>query len=236
MAGRAAVELAPGVWRVPLLGDWVNGFVLRDDDGQVTLLDMGLPFSGPRVLAALDAIGCGPSDVTRLLLTHAHNDHAGGAAHVSRATGLGFGIHADDAAYARAGRNAPQAPPTTAVGRLLHRVLPTPTFTPVEVVEELTDGQVLPVAGGLRVVHTPGHSPGHASYLHEATGVLITGDALFNVLGVRWPVKAFCTDFRMPQQPAGRLADLDYTVAAFTHGPEIRDRPRDRIRHFLATH
>ena len=235
MAGRAAVELAPGVWRVPLLRDWVNGFILRDDDGQVTLLDMGLPFSGPRVLAALAAIGSGPSDVTRLLLTHAHNDHAGGAAHVSQATGLGIGVHADDAAYVRAGRNAPQPPAATRLGRLLARVVPTPTFEPVEVAEELTDGQLLPVAGGLRVVHTPGHSPGHASYLHEPTGVLVTGDALFNVLGVRWPVKALCTDFRMTRQTAFRLAELDYSVAAFTHGPEIRDRPRDRIRHFLAT-
>ena len=62
--------------------------------------------------------------------------------------------------------------------------------------EELTDGQVLPVAGGLRVVHTPGHSPGHASYLHEQTGVLITGDAIFNVLGLRWPLKALCSTSR----------------------------------------
>ena len=42
-----AVELAPGMWRVPLLRDYVNGFVLRDDDGRVTLIDMGLPGHGP---------------------------------------------------------------------------------------------------------------------------------------------------------------------------------------------
>ena len=43
-------------------------------------------------------------------------------------------------------------------------------YEPVPVDEELTDGQLLPVAGGLRVVHTPGHSPGHASFLHEPPG------------------------------------------------------------------
>ena len=42
----------------------------------------------------------------------------------------------------------------------------------------LTDGELLPVAGGLRVVHTPGHSPGHISLLLESTRTLITGDAL----------------------------------------------------------
>ena len=38
-----AVALAPGMWRVPLLRDYINGFVLRDDAGRVTLIDMGLP-------------------------------------------------------------------------------------------------------------------------------------------------------------------------------------------------
>ncbi len=226
----AVVALAPGVWRLPLLGDYVNGFMFRDADGQITLLDMGIGRSGPRVLAALEAIGSGPHDVTRLLLTHAHADHIGGAAHVSRATARGVSIHAGDAAAARSGV-APHGK-RGALGRLL-----TPRsvshFDPVTVAEELHDGQLLDVAGGLRVVHTPGHSPGHAAYLHEPTGVLVTGDSIFNVLGVRWPARGVCTDFRMTQQTAGRLAELDYTTAAFTHGPEIRERPRQVIVDFL---
>ena len=46
MAKAAAVLLAPGVWRIPLIGDYVNGFMLRDDDGQVTLIDMGVGVLG----------------------------------------------------------------------------------------------------------------------------------------------------------------------------------------------
>jgi glyoxylase-like metal-dependent hydrolase (beta-lactamase superfamily II) len=64
--------------------------------------------------------------------------------------------------------------------------------------------------------------------------VLVTGDAIFNVRRLRWPVKAFCTDFRMTQQTAHVLGELDYTTAAFTHGPELRERPRELIRAFLA--
>src|SRR6476659_10839572 len=94
-----AVQLAPGVWRIPLVRDFVNGFILRDDDGQVTLVDMGIKSSGPKVVAALSAIGSAPSEVTRLVPTHAHPCHAGGAAHVAAATGRGFDIHASDAAY-----------------------------------------------------------------------------------------------------------------------------------------
>jgi glyoxylase-like metal-dependent hydrolase (beta-lactamase superfamily II) len=72
------------------------------------------------------------------------------------------------------------------------------------------------------------------SLLHEESRTLITGDAIFNVLGLRWPVKAFCTDFRMTQRTAHRLGELDYDVAAFTHGAELRDRPREAIRRFLS--
>ena len=83
----------------------------------------------------------------------------------------------------------------------------------------------MPFAGGIRVVHTPGHSPGHASYLHEESGVLITGDAIFNVLGRRWPLKMLCSNFAMTKKTAHRLGELEYSTAAFTHGPEIRERP-----------
>ena len=234
MAKDPVVPLAPGIWRIPLVGDFVNGFILRDDDGQVTLVDMGIARSGPKVLAGLAAIGSGPSDVTRLLLTHAHPDHAGGAAHVAEATGRGFHVHREDAAYAAEGSSPPRDR-RFLLGRLVERFSkPGRDFAPVPVEREMSDGEVLPVAGGLRVVHTPGHSPGHISLLHEDTRLLITGDAIFNVLGLRWPIKSFCTDFRMTKQTAHLLAELDYDIAAFTHGPELRDGPREAIRRFLA--
>ena len=232
MAKAAAVLLAPGVWRIPLIGDYVNGFMLRDDDGQVTLIDMGVASSGKKVIAALESIGSGASDVTRLMLTHCHPDHAGGAAYVSEKTGRPVDVHADDAEYVRSGTQ-PDHDPTLFLGRLVDR-LPAPKNKKVVVGEELGDGQVVPFAGGIRVIHTPGHSPGHASYLHEESGTLITGDAIFNVLGRRWPMKFLCTDFAMTKETAHKLGEVDYEIAAFTHGPEIRDRPREAIRNFLA--
>ena len=46
---------------------------------------------------------------------------------------------------------------------------------------ELSDGQIIPVAGTtLRVLHTPGHSPGAVCFYAEELGVVLTGDTLFN--------------------------------------------------------
>ena len=232
MAKPPAVQLAPGVWRIPLIGDFVNGFMLRDDDGQVTLIDMGIAQSGKKVIAALRSVGSDPSDVTRLMLTHCHPDHAGGAAYVAKETGRPVDVHAADAEYVRSGTQPPRDQ-SIRFGKLFSR-FPDPKLTPVTVGEELGDGQVVPFAGGIRVIHTPGHSPGHASYLHEGSGTLITGDAIFNVLGRRWPMKFLCSNFAMTKETAHKLGEEEYAVAAFTHGPEITDRPREAIRKFLA--
>jgi glyoxylase-like metal-dependent hydrolase (beta-lactamase superfamily II) len=96
---------------------------------------------------------------------------------------------------------------------------------------------VLPVNGGMRVLHTPGHSPGHVSLLLETTGPLVTGDALMNfpfLRGARISPRVLCWNFAMTKQTAHRLGELDNSVAAFTHGPEIRVGAREQIRTILA--
>ncbi|MEU6202679.1 MBL fold metallo-hydrolase [Micromonospora musae] len=232
MAHAPAVPLAPGLWRIPTAGRaLVNSYALVDDDGSVTLVDCGLKRAPVRIVRGLAALGKTPADVTRIVLTHAHPDHAGGAAELARRTGAPVVVHAADVEYAQAGHAPPRDPRVTG-GRLFSR-FGGGNFPAVDVAQPLADGDVLPVGGGLRVVHTPGHSPGHVSLLHEPTGVLITGDALFNVVGLRWPIKVLCTDFRMTQETAHVLAELEYDVAAFTHGAELTDNPRERIRAFL---
>ena len=233
MAKTPAVRLADSVWRIPTLPfDLLNSFALVDDDGSVTLVDCGLKRAPARIVAGLEAIGKAPGDVARIVLTHAHIDHAGGLAEVRRRTDAAVEVHEADAGYVRDGVSAPPDTSLT-MGRLMARG-PDQRFAPVEVGRELRDGDVLAVAGTLRVVHTPGHTPGHVSLLHEPSGVLITGDSLFNIRGVRWSYGPACTDARQARRTAQRLVDLPYSIAAFTHGAEIRAGARDAISAFLA--
>lgn len=112
--------------------------------------------------------------------------------------------------------------------------IPGAGFPPVVVGERLSDGQVLDVGGGLRIVATPGHTPGHVSLLHERTGTLITGDALFNVRQLRFSPRPLCTDFRLGRRTAHVLGELEYERVAFTHGTEITDGAREAVRGFLS--
>lgn len=228
----AYVELAPGVHRVAVApADLVNVFVLEDEDDSLTLVDTGLRNAPPKVFATLKAMGKAPEDVRTIVLTHAHPDHAGGLRRMVDGTGAQVASHERDAVHLRAGRT-PARDASTFSGRLFNR-LPGNGFGATEVDQEFADGELLKVAGGLRVVHTPGHSPGHVSLLHESTGVLITGDAIFNVRGLRYSPKSFCTDIRLSRETADRLADLDFEIAAFTHGAEIRQGAREAVRAFL---
>jgi glyoxylase-like metal-dependent hydrolase (beta-lactamase superfamily II) len=230
------VRLADGVWRLPTTpGDMVNSFVFAEPDGSLTLVDTGLRGSGPRRIAAgLAALGKQPADVHRILLTHAHPDHAGGAARLQRLTGGSLQSHRDEARWLQAGR-APRSNRSTVMGRVLDMWHPKLDACIVD--DTYTDDQVLDVAGGLRVLYTPGHTMGHCAFLHERSGVLITGDALFNVFGrITYSFGFFCADIALSRQSAERLGDAEYDVAAFCHGPELRRNARERVREFLRSH
>lgn len=155
---------------------------------------------------------------------------------MSRQTGAPVLVHQDEHGWARSGRIGGSNDLSTRLGRLFARTgdAKVESFEPGPA---LADGDVLPVNGGMRVVHTPGHSPGHISLLVELTGTLITGDALLNfrfLRGARISPSFLCSNFAMTKRTAHRLGELEYELAAFTHGLEIRDGARETVRRLLA--
>lgn len=229
----APVQLAGGVWRLPTVGkSAVNSFAFVEADGSVTLLDTGYK-GGPKKLAAhLSAIGSSPEAVKQIIVSHAHGDHVGGlAGMVARAGQARVFASAEEAQYVTAGKTPPPDP-ALLMAKIL-RFLGS-SFPPAAVDETFTDGQTLDVLGGLDVIHTPGHTPGHCSFLHRPSGILITGDALFNWRNkIAYSVSFFCSNYKQSQQTAERLGEAEYETAAFTHGPEIRDNAREQVRQFL---
>jgi glyoxylase-like metal-dependent hydrolase (beta-lactamase superfamily II) len=223
VAKEAAVRLADGVWRIPTApGDLINSFALAGSDGGVTIVDAGLKFAAARkrLVAGLAAIGAGPDAVRRVVVTHAHPDHAGGLAGLVELTGAEVLAHERESVYLRDGRS-----PRTRRGKARG-------FPKITVTGEFQHGELLP--GGLRAVHTPGHSPGHTALLHEETGVLFTGDTVVNLRGVRYAPGFLCTDAERNRRAADQLGELDFEVAAFAHGPELRRDAKAAVRALAA--
>jgi glyoxylase-like metal-dependent hydrolase (beta-lactamase superfamily II) len=131
-----------------------NAFLVGS--GEMVLVDPGGagPDEAARLLAFIDQLGTEGRRVAEIWLTHHHSDHAGGVAALARALNVPVRAHPETAARLAGG-------PVTVDGSL------------VEGVVRVMDG--LP-GWRLRVLHTPGHAPGHLAFLEEKSGSLIAGD------------------------------------------------------------
>lgn len=158
-------KVSPHIWRVQL---WrltsVNVWLIEEEDG-VAIVDAGFSFMARDVLRAADSIGAGP--VRRLLLTHGHPDHAGGAALIARVRSVPVLAHRLELPYLTGKRRYPRVPlPRPRLGRV------------VTALPEDSKGRLAPT-GDLTPWAAPGHTPGHVVYYHETDRVLLAGD-LFN--------------------------------------------------------
>jgi len=170
------MEIAPNVHLVP--GITANPYLIVDSDG-VTLIDAGLPGSDRKILQALADLGHAPQGLKRILITHADFDHVGGLAALKAATAARVYASRIEAEAISVGHASRPLKPSNFLLKMIFAVtafLVKPT--PVRVDELLSDGQVLPVLGGLRVVETVGHTPGHVSFFAPSAGVLFVGDSL----------------------------------------------------------
>ncbi|MFI6783405.1 MBL fold metallo-hydrolase [Micromonospora sp. NPDC050276] len=126
-----------------------NNVWVIGDDSECVILD------APHDVAAILAL-VGERQVRAILATHAHDDHVRVAPELAEATGAPVLLHAAD----------------RVLWDMVHPHLP-PNG-------ELHDGQIIEVAGTtLRVLHTPGHSPGACSFHAPELGAVFTGDTLF---------------------------------------------------------
>ncbi|MFF7853486.1 MBL fold metallo-hydrolase [Streptomyces sp. NPDC007904] len=229
------VELLP---RLHLLRFPVGqAYLWRDGpggDGALTLIDAGPAGSAAPIAEALTALGRHPRDVRRVVLTHFHEDHAGGAAEVAALTGAEVLAHRLDAPHVRG--DVPDPPPVFEDWeRPLHeraaRLLPPGDYERPRLVTELSDGDVLDVGGGAHVVHVPGHTHGSIALHLPRHGVLFTGDtiAASPVDGTVMP-GVFNLGRRQVLAACHRLAALDAEVACFGHGDPVTARAARALR------
>jgi hydroxyacylglutathione hydrolase len=176
--------------RVHIVGSGRQGFGLTDEyDCHVYLIDGGtecalIDAGGGRdtegILAHIGADGLDAGRVRHLLLTHAHADHAAGAAGLRRALGLRVMASPEVAGWVSAG-DAARA--SLVAAREAGGYPPDFAYPACPVDGTLADGQEVPVGDvRLGVVATPGHAAGHLAFAlrqGERTS-LFTGDALFH--------------------------------------------------------
>jgi glyoxylase-like metal-dependent hydrolase (beta-lactamase superfamily II) len=231
----AAEEIVEGVYAIGL--GYVNAFMLTGEDGP-TLIDSGLKGSDKRIRRAIREIGRQPGELRNVLVTHHHADHVGSLASLVKSSGAEVWVHPLDAPVVSGEKQRPHPNPASMAGRVIGPLitrLPQNNPPPTVATQLANDGDVVPVAGGLQVIATPGHTAGHVSYLLPGHGgVLFAGDAAGHMLGrVGKPLLIFTEDMAQAKESIRKLAALDFETACFGHGTVLKGRANIEFRRYV---
>jgi len=207
-----------------------HAYLVQQEDGLVAI-DAGYTGSDRAILRYIRSRGFQPEDLKWVIVTHHHVDHAGSAARLCAQTGAQLAIHAADAPYIASGRPRELATLWGAIEGLPARLARFLLTVGGPIGRLLEDGDTLQ---GLRVIHTPGHTPGSICLYSERESALFLGDVLNNERGLRRPPWNVNHNHRQAQLAARHLLGLPFERAFFGHGEPIERGAAAAITRFVA--
>lgn len=227
--------IAPGLSGLRIA--FVNVFGVTNPDGSWTLIDAGLPLSAGRIKGwAKKTYGKPP---VAIVLTHGHFDHVSAAKEMADEWGVPIYAHSLEFPYLT-GKESYPAPDWKAGGGAMPLMSPLLPKGPVDLGERLRslpgEGAELSLAElpGWTLLHTPGHTPGHVSFLRKEDGVLLVGDAFCTTkpesffeaavaqhTELHGPPAYFTSDWAAAKVSVRKLAALEPKVVAPGHGKPL---------------
>lgn len=181
-------RIREGIWslRQPFpseLESYTLSYLIADSSGALHVIDPGIGSDAgwDRLVRGLATIGCSVQDVATVTVTHAHPDHGGLAPRLAAASGARVAMHPADLApigpLADADTVTRWGVPHATVPDVLEHAASRAVAPGLVADVLLRDGDELDIPGrSIRVIHAPGHTPGHVCLHAAAEGLLFTGD------------------------------------------------------------
>jgi glyoxylase-like metal-dependent hydrolase (beta-lactamase superfamily II) len=218
------IQVSTGLWLIEI--GIVNVYLIQTNDGLV-LVDAAWPNKADAILEGVRRTGNNPADIKHVLLTHGHVDHAGSTAEIIKRTGAKVYIHAADLPLTTKGEAGYDGITITPgiIPRLVYRFVIKPGGTKYDsfaVEKTIADGEILPFANDVKVIHTPGHCAGHVSFLLPQDGILIAGDICSNVMGLSY--STINEDRALARESILKVANHTFDQAVFGHGNPLKKR------------
>jgi glyoxylase-like metal-dependent hydrolase (beta-lactamase superfamily II) len=248
------MEVAPGVEMLELSATLMNGPgtlypTMLWDQHDAVLVDAGLPDMAQQFLKAITQTGVPFEKLGRIIITHHDLDHIGSLGELQRSASRRIEVlsHPDEVPYIQGER-----PPIKLTPKMLAQMEAQMKDMPEErrkgmrammesmgkqklkVDRTLGDGEELPYCGGIQIIHTPGHTPGHICLYHNPSRTLIAGDALFVDGRNLGPAPSFIhADVRMAMASIKKLTDYDIANVIAYHGGLFQDDPNKRLKEIV---
>jgi len=199
------IPVAEGVGRIP---GFVNSYIYRE--GEATfLIDAGFSGKAKPIVRAFERANVPLDRVGKILLSHHHLDHMGGAAYLLENTHAPLSCHEKDAPFVDGRKEAPMP----LLMRLFVHVRPAP------VAVRLKDGDLV---GSLQVLHLPGHTPGEVAFYLPERRILFSGDSVVESKGrLTLPAPGFASDLDGAIRSLARLRSLEVDLLLPGHGVPV---------------
>ena len=203
---------------------FVSSFIIRGLN-KIILVDTGIPGSAKKIIEKIEEEGFKPSQVSLIILTHAHFDHTGSALELKKITGAKVAIHKSDASYLIEGSSAPVIPISgkDSLGMAKDRPSKIDMVKPDILIEDEMDLNEFGVKG--KVITTPGHTEGSVSILLDS-GNCIVGDMIGDSSGEP-TYGRFCMDLEGLKESIIKIKNSNAKEVYLSHGGIINI---DKIR------
>ncbi len=226
----------------PIMGPtMIYPVLLKDEDG-LTLIDTGMFGQSDALLQAIENSGEPLSNLKRIILTHQDIDHIGNLPLLAaKLPGIQLFAHPGDLPVINGSQpmlkmtpqRIAQMPP--AFQEQMNLFLE--QLTQLSSITELHDGQQLPWGGGIEIIHTPGHTPGHISLYVPGEELLLAADELRVVDGqLAGPAESATPDMPLALRSLRKLEGRKIRSVLCYHGGLYEGSPQELIDTLAGTH
>lgn len=211
------------------------------DDEKAVLIDTGMPGQWEQIRAAMAEVGVAPEKLQAVILTHQDLDHIGSLPEILNQSTHEIEVYAHklDKPYIEGNRHLMKTDPSR-MDREAWASVPEPLKPLYEnppksqVSKTLEDGEELPYCGGILVIFTPGHTPGHISLYLKQSKTLVAGDAMVCVEGnLRGPIQQTTLDMKTALQSLIKLQNLDIQSVICYHGGVSHSNVEDQMKNLV---
>jgi len=190
------------------------------ENGSLAFFDAGTPESMPCIERSVESLGFELGDLKSIIISHGHVDHIGELKHLVEISGAKVYAHDAEIPY---------------LLKQKHQECDAREFESTAIDVALKDGDTLDLLGGLKVIHTPGHTAGHLALYAEKQRTLFAADLIRHSRGeFHLPPPEYSVDYPLLIESLVKVSQYDFDKLVLYHGEPILQDADKRLREFVA--